>query len=170
MLIFAFLLGTIALFFQSVLSPPFILLTYAPWIALCTLSYPIPKSLYLACLAGCVMDLLSENPMGIHALNYTLIAFFLSRWRSYFSSQNPFHLSFFTLLASFFSTLLQLFLLFLFDTRIPFTGQWILGDLLIMPALDALYALIWFSLPLKAYNLGRLHCLNIKKKLFPTSP
>lgn len=169
MLIIAFLLGTITLFLQSILFPHFVLLAFAPWIALVVLYCPSPKCLYLACLSGIFIDLITDDPMGIHALNYTIIAWFLMRYKRYFLYDQPFHLSLFTLLVSFCSTLLQLFLLFLFDRRIPFAGQWAFGDLVFMPVADAIYAFLWFAWPLRLINHGSTYWLNIKKKLFPTS-
>ena len=169
MLIIAFLLATTTLFIQSVLFPHFTLLAYAPWIALIVLSRPRPKSLYLACIAGVVLDLVTDDPIGVHALNYTLIAWFLFRYRRYFNYDQPLHLSLFTLFVSLSSTLLQLFLLFLFDRRVPFAGQWAFGDLLLMPVADALYAFLWFAWPLRLLNQGSVFWRSIKKKLFPTS-
>ncbi len=170
MLKLAFFLSTIALFLQSVLSPPFSLLVYAPWIALVVLRTQSPKCLYLSLIGGIMVDLLSDDPMGVHALNYTIVALFLFRFRKFFLYDNPLHLSLFTILVSFSSTLLQLFLLFLFDRRIPFTGQWAFGDLLAMPIADAIYALVWFALPLTLYKRGRIYWLKVKKRFFPTSP
>ncbi len=152
MLGIAFFLTTAALFIQSVLFPHFTILAYAPWIALVVLTCDTPKCLYLSCLAGALLDLITDDPMGIHALNYTLIAWFLFRYRKYFLFHSPVHLSVFTLLVSLGSTLLQLFLLFLFDRRVPFTGQWVLGDLLIMPIADAAYAFFWVGCPLRLLN------------------
>lgn len=169
-LIFSFLLALIALFFQSFLFSHFVLLPFAPYLALVILCRPLPKTLCYAFLAGAIIDLLSNDPMGIHALNYTLISFFFYRYRRYFSYHTPLHLSLFTFLISFTSTLLDLFLLFLFDRRIPFTGEWCFGDLSVMPIADALYALLWFAYPLKLFEKGRNLWLNIKKKLFPTIP
>lgn len=165
-LAFAFTLALAALFFKTILFPNFVLLTFAPFLAIVTLSSPLPKCLILAFISGATLDLLSNDPMGVHALNYTVISLIFFRYRRYFSAQLPLHLSLFTFFISFGSTILQLFLLFLFDRRIPFTGKWILGDLILMPAMDALYALLWFAYPLKLFEKGKILCLNIKKKLF----
>lgn len=166
-LAFAFFLAITALFFKTILFPHIVLLTFAPFLAIATLCCPLPKCLLWAFISGAILDLLSNDPMGVHALNYTLICFVFYRYRRYFSSILPLHLSLFTFFISFGSTLLQLFLLFLFDRRIPFTGKWALGDICIMPIIDALYALVWFAYPLKFYEKGKILCLNIKKKLFP---
>lgn len=170
MLAIGFFLCLFALFLQSVLFPHFVLLSFAPWIAWVVLRYPLLSCLYLSFFAGGVVDLFTEDPIGVHALNYTLIAWFVFRYRRYFLSDLPFHLSLFTLLVSFSSTLLQLFLLFLFDRRIPFAGQWAFGDLILMPSADALYAFVWFAWPLRLINLGGVYWRSLKKRLFLKSP
>jgi rod shape-determining protein MreD len=120
-------------------------------------------------ISGAILDLFSNDPMGVHALNYTLIALTLYRYKRFFSYEQPFHLGLFTFFVSFTSTLLQIFLLFLFDRRIPFTGEWVFGDLLIMPIADALYAIVWFAYPLKFFEQGRPFWHKLKKRIFPTT-
>ncbi|HSX13721.1 MAG TPA: hypothetical protein VLE96_04785 [Chlamydiales bacterium] len=169
MLYFTFLLSAIALFLQTTLFPQFVILAFAPWIALTILTRPLPKCLPYVMIIGAIVDLLSEDPMGVHALNYTLIALVLYRYRLYFSFDQPLHLSLFTFLVSFGSTTLQLFLLFLFDRRIPFTGEWVFGDLVLMPIADALIAIVWFAYPLKLFSKGCVYWISIKKRFFPTT-
>jgi len=168
-----FLLGTIALLLQGILLPRLGILAYAPWIALLVLKESLNKTLWLSCVAGAFVDLLSDDPMGIHALNYTLVAAFLYRFRKHFLFDQPFHLSLFTALVSLSSTLFQLALLFLFDRRVPFEGRWVLADLIGMPVIDALYAFVWFSALLTLFTRLRrfwvLYWLK-RKTLSPTSP
>jgi cell shape-determining protein MreD len=157
MLTLTFALATAALILQSVLCPPFTLLPFAPWIALVSLRCPFSKTLLLVAAAGAGVDLLSDDPMGLHAINFCLTAGILFRVRNHFLYDNPFHLSLFTTLISCASTLIQIFLLFLFDRRVPFAGKWVLGDLLAMPIADGLYALVWFAAPLLLYEKLRRH-------------
>ncbi len=172
MLLITFFLTTLTLLLQNVFFPKICLLAYAPWIALSILRCELPKALWLACLSGVFVDCLSEDPSGIHALNYTTITMFLFRFKQWLVVDHPLHLSLFTVVISFMSTLLQLFLLFLFDRRVPFTGQWAFGDLSLMPLADGLYALAWISAPLfvykKTYRYVSVYWDNIKQKLFPT--
>lgn len=169
MLFFAFILGTAALFLQTVFAPQFILLVYAPWLVLIALRLGSPRSLYLAFCAGALLDLLSDDPMGVHALNYVLVTVFLCRYRRFFLSENLLHFCVLTWGASFVSTLLQVFLLFLFDRRVPFTGQWAIGDLALMPLADVLYAVLVYRLPLLVYTQGGPYWRSIKQSLFPTT-
>src|SRR5207248_347427 len=97
---FAFLLSTLALILQSTLPLPITCLAYAPWIALISLRFAPPQSLYLATCGGIAADLLSSDPIGLHTLNYALTTLGLSSWRKYGTFQNPLHFSLFTYLAS----------------------------------------------------------------------
>ncbi len=168
MILLGFLLALFALLLQTSMCFPFVLLVFAPWISLLLLSTPLSQALFLASFAGAILDLLCDDPMGVHALNYTLSALFLSQFHRYFSYEHPLHLSLFTLFFSFVSTLLQLFLLFLFDRRVPFAGEWVLGDLFVMPIVDALYALLWFAFPLIAYKKGVKYWSQMKNRIYPT--
>lgn len=171
MLTIAFFLALTALLLQGVLIPKLTLLAFAPFLAIAILKRPWIRALSLSALSGCLLDLLSDDPMGLHALNYTLITALLFRFRKHFLYDQPLHLSLFTALISFLSTLLQLVLLFLFDRRVPFSGGWIVADLIGMPVIDALYAFVWFTAPLSlcewARRLWKLYWLK-KKRAFAT--
>ncbi|MES2274139.1 MAG: hypothetical protein V4487_08095 [Chlamydiota bacterium] len=151
MLIFSFFLSLTALFLQATLFPSLNLLPFAPWIALVILRCNLGSALSLSSAAGVLMDLLSDDPIGLHALNYSITTALLYGYRKHFLFDVPLHLSLSTALVSALSTFLQLILLFLFDRRVPFSGKWILVDLGAMPVLDALYALVWFAAPLALF-------------------
>lgn len=148
MLIFAFLLALLALILQGIIIPHIALLPFAPFLALLILRCRLQSALWLSALAGAIMDLLSDDPMGLHALNYLIAASLLFRYRSHFSADRPLHLVLLTFLISALSTSIQLILLFLFDRRVPFDGRWVITELVGMPAIDALYAFAWFAAPL----------------------
>lgn len=172
MLSLAFALGAFALILQGVLHPYLPILAFAPAIAFASLRSSFPKTLWFSALAGALVDLLSEDPMGVHALNYTMAAALLYRFRNPFSHDEALHLSLYTALLSALSTILQLFLLFLFDRRIPFNGKWVLADLIGMPLFDALYAFVWFTAPLALVERLRRHWMVFwlkRKKASPTS-
>lgn len=152
MLIFAFFLGALALVLQGLIIPHIAILAFAPFLALCILRCDLIRALWLSALCGCMVDVLSEDPIGLHALNYVLTTAALYRLRNPFSYEQPLHLSLFTGFISFFSTFLLLILLFLFDRRVPFAGRWVFADLIGMPVIDALYAFVWFAPPLALAN------------------
>lgn len=171
LIFFAFFLATAASLLQGVLLPGFSLFAYAPWLALITLRCSSIRALWGAILAGAFVDLLSDHPFGLHAIAFATTSFLLLRFRKHFFFDRPLHLSLFSALISELLTLLQLFLLFLFDRRVPFSGKWVLGDLLAMPIVDGFYALIWFAGPLALFEKLRrqwgLFWLK-KKNLSPT--
>jgi len=156
MLIFAFCLATVALFFQSVCLTGIPMNAYAPWIAFVTLSNPLQKDfwrpLWLSAAAGIVADLLSDHPLGLHPIAYSLTSLLLFRFRNRFFYDRPLHLALFATLASFTSSLLQIFFLFLFDRGISSTGKWMVADWIGRSLFDGIYALIWFSGPLYLWS------------------
>lgn len=169
MLVFAFFLSLAALVLQGVLVPRLALLTFAPFVSLSIMRCKYARALWLSAMAGACIDLVSDDPMGLHALNYTLIAALLFQYRKHFLYDQPLHLSLFTGLISILSTILQLFLLFLFDRRVPFGGKWIFADLVGMPVIDALYAFVWFAAPLALFDrLRRLWVLFWLKRKNPS--
>lgn len=148
MLIFCFLLSIIALILQVVLFPQIAILPFCPFLSLVMLRTSFTQALWLGCIAGVLMDLISSDPIGVHAVGYTLAISLLFRFKKHFLYEEPFHLSLLSALFSFTSTLLGLLLLFLFDRRVPLQGRWILTDLIGMPLIDGLFAFVWFAAPL----------------------
>lgn len=124
-------------------------------LAFISLCHSLPLAIWFAAFLGGIVDLLSDDPMGVHALNYTITTALLHRFRRHLLWETPLHLSVFTAAFSAVSTFLHLLLLFLFDRRVPFDGKWILTDLLGMPIVDAFVALVLFSLPLLLFKTLR---------------
>lgn len=152
MVIIAFILATIALILQGLLLPRIAILAFAPFLALAMMRCKMKRTLWLSALAGIIGDLLSDDPMGLHALNYVIVTGLLFRVRKHFLYDQPFHLSLYTAFISSLSSALQIVLLFLFDRRVPFDGRWIFADLIGMPVIDALYAFVWFAAPLSLFD------------------
>jgi rod shape-determining protein MreD len=152
MLICAYALAHTALLLQGILLPRLAILAFAPYLALVMMRCETSKALWLSTLAGIMIDLLSDDPIGIHALNYVIVTALLIRAKMHFSHEQPLHLSVYTALISSLSTVLQLVLLFLFDRRVPFEGRWFFTELIGMPVMDALYSFIWFTAPLSLFE------------------
>ena len=169
MLIFAF---CICLFFScyfSSLTSSFTLLWFSSFLSLTVLKKKLYPSLVLACLSGMIGDIICDDPFGVHAIAHTSVVFLLYRYKIFFSSEKPLHIGIYTYFVSLTLTFLQAFLLFLFDRRIPFTGECFLGDLLIMPLLDAGFAFLMIALPLKFAQELSSWIRTIKLKYFLTS-
>lgn len=146
----AFALALFVALFGSVFLPHIRLMAFAPFLALLYMREELVASLWIATACGLCVDLFSsELRFGTHALIYCLTTFFLySQKRNFFSDQ-PLAFSLFTALISCFSTLLQLTLLYLFGTKFPFSVALLCTDGILMPFLDALYAFLWFTCPMK---------------------
>ncbi|MBS0625344.1 MAG: hypothetical protein JSS32_04770 [Verrucomicrobia bacterium] len=153
---------------QGVLFPAFPLLAFAPFFAFCCLKTTLKSTLWLAASAGLWVDLFSDDPFGLHSVNYTVISALFYPLKRRFSHEEPIHLGLYTSFISAASTLLQLFLLFLFDRRVPISGKWALVDCLGMPIVDGIYALVFLSGPLRLFQWLRyqwvVYWLRRKKK------
>ncbi len=145
----------LALFFAlcgNVFLPWVHLFAFSPFLALLYYKTSFAKSLWIASLCGIVIDLLSsEFRFGVHSLNYCLITLLLYQQKKHFVEERSLALSLFTLLISAASTLVQFFLISIFDRALPFSGKLLITDLVIMPLADATYAFIWFTCPMKLY-------------------
>jgi rod shape-determining protein MreD len=152
-LIFSF---SLALFFAicgTVFLPRVHLLAFSPFLALLYNNTHFIKALWIASLCGLIIDLLSsEFHFGVHALNYCLTTLLLYKQKKHFVEDRALALSLFTVIISIISTLLQFFLISIFDRALPLSGKLILTDLMIMPMADAAYAFIWFTCPLKLFT------------------
>ena len=130
----------------TVLFPSLRLIAFAPFLSLAFMRTSLISSLWLAFLSGLIIDLLSaELRFGTYALNYSLTTLILYNQKRHFFEDKPLSLSLFTLFFSLISTLLQLLLF----KEVTFTWKLALTDLFVMPLCDALYALFWFTIPLK---------------------
>jgi len=150
MIPFSFLLSLMALIIQMHMHFP--ILAFVPFLAVVSLLAKFSNAILLAALAGFCLDLVSSDPFGIHALNYSLCVLALYRYRTLFSATIPLQFSIYTAVFSSVSTILQIGLLFLFDSEPKFLGRW---WLVCLPCIDAVYALIWFAGPLALVRMGR---------------
>ncbi len=142
-----FFLALFSALFGTVLFPDLRLIAFAPFLAFAFMRTSFVTSLWLAFLCGLIIDLLSaELRFGSYALNYCLTTLILYKQKRHFFEEKMLSLALFTLFFSLISTLLQLMLL----KEVPFTWKLALADLFGMPIVDALYALFWFTLPMKA--------------------
>ncbi len=138
MLIFFFCLSLFVLILQTVDVFFVSFHAFLPWICLSLLKKP-KLALFLACLAGVIMDLLSASPFGVYPISYSIMALILLRYRLRFLYYNPLHFTVLNVFGSLALSILELFFLFLFDRRVPISGQWILFGVSII---DGLYAFL----------------------------
>ena len=131
------------------------ILLFAPLMTLVFSRLSLPISLWLATLSGLYVDLLSYTGiLGLSSLNYVLTTLCIYRFRSYFSEEKIHIFSLYTILFSLVSTLFQLSFDLPLITHRPPHLLTILTDLLLLPIVDGVYALLLFLYPLKLYKIA----------------
>lgn len=154
----------VALFF--LFTAPFPTLPFSPYLAILYRRSSFIKSLWVAALCGVLMDLLTDRPFGLYALNLTVVTFLFYRLRIYFIDK-PIGLASYTAILSLSTTLFSRILFFLYGQSLPLTFKGIATDFLLMPFADSLYGVLCFSLPLSLYRLGKrlyFHYLTFREK------
>jgi rod shape-determining protein MreD len=146
---------SLAFFFAvcgTVFLPRIHLFAFSPFLGILYNKCSFTKALWISSLCGLIIDLLSsEFRFGIHALCCCLTTLLLYKQKRHFVEDKALALSLFTVLISIVSTLLQLFLISIFDQALPFSAKLIVTDFMIMPLADAAYAFVWFTCPIKLY-------------------
>lgn len=151
-LVFPFSFAFVFAICGTVFLPQVHLLAFSPFLAILYNKTSVVKSLWLASLCGLILDVLSsEFRLGIHALNYCLTTLLLYRQKRHFVEDKSLALSLFTILISVVSTLMQFFLISIFDRALPLSWKLILTDFIIMPFADAVYAFLLFTYPMKLF-------------------
>ncbi len=146
-LYFPFLLAFLMTLISTAVFPGIRLMTFAPFFALSYYRLSFPKALWLSFGCGLLLDLLSsELRFGLYALASTAITAVLYMQKRHFFEDKPLAFAAFSALIS---LVLTAFLLFLTDIKLDFTS--LLTNLLLMPAIDGLYAFLWFTCPMKLY-------------------
>lgn len=159
-LLLPFLLACFALCFSQVFFPSLHLFAFAPFFALLFIRKGFLFSIWTAVICGLLMDLLNTKfHFGFCAFNCCLTTLLVYSQKRNFFEDRLFSLSCYTALISAVSSLIQLGFLALFEKHFPFKMQLVATDLIMMPALDALYGFLWFTCPMKLYQ-------NIRKFKF----
>jgi cell shape-determining protein MreD len=166
MLILTFVLASAILFLQGVDIPGISINAYIPWIALLILRQKnFLKPLFGAASCGILLDLLSDSPFGLYPICYTATTALFFRFRNRFHYDQPLQLVLFSALLSLFTSMSGDFILFLFDRRVPISGEWMLINWLIASLIDGIYSLLSVSGPLYLWTkLSRYWTLFWLKK------
>lgn len=163
MILIPFLLSLFAAIFGSVFFPKIHLIAFAPFLAIVFTRKNFVTSLWLACLCGLIIDLLSSQfRFGMHGLNYCLTTILIYHQRKHFFEEKTLALCLFTALVSAVSTTLQFFLLSAFDAGFNFSWSLIVTDFILMSILDGIYAFLWFVMPLKCIQFIRKNGFKFK--------
>lgn len=148
MLLLLFLAGLFFTLTMPILFPMLHLLYFPAFLVRCLYTLPLSRTLWFAALSGLVIDLLSPNEkLGLNAASYLITLLILTRARRHFFEDS---LSTLPILVFFFSAIqgaIHLLLTILMERPLPITPEFLLGDLILMPFLDALFAALVFTLP-----------------------
>ncbi len=146
-LYFPFLLAFLMTVISTAIFPGIRLMTFAPFFALSYYRLSFSKALWLAFGCGLLLDLLSsEMRFGLYALTSTVVTAVLYMQKRHFFEDKALAFSAFSALIS---MALTAFLFFLTDLKFHIGA--LITNLLLMPAIDGLYAFLWFTCPMKLY-------------------
>lgn len=130
-----------------VLIPSWRLSYFSPFLVVLCYQRSYLGCLWGAALCGLFLDLLSAHPrLGLYAMNYSITMSLIYTQRRNFFTDSPITLPLMTFLFSAISGGIQGCLVQLFEGEGTLSWSWIASDLLVMPALDALYAAVVFGL------------------------
>jgi rod shape-determining protein MreD len=162
--IFAFILAFLVSLLQTSFLTSFHFFALAPFLVIVYLNYRLVPSLWIATLTGFLLDLFSDHFFGFFGLSLPLITLVVYRLKRFCNYEKPLSVLLYTSFVSFIYSLVQPVLLFLFDKGLSLSIQWIFYDLLIMPLLDGVLALVLFVIPLKLYDLSKKQAKRLTRR------
>jgi len=157
------LLTTLFLWYGTALFPFVHVWPFAPFLATVFHRVPFISALWISSFIGLAMDLTSsEYPFAVFSISHVVCTVFLYSQKRHFFEDKPIGFCLFSALISTFLSLILIFFSFFFSTKIPLTLASFFFDLVLMPPIDALYALIWVLTPTTLYGYIRRYVI-IKK-------
>jgi rod shape-determining protein MreD len=140
----------------SSLSPYFRLSFFAPFLVIACYKKPLIACLWFSLLCGLILDLLSSHTrIGIHALTFCITISLLYPQKRNFFADSLSTLPIMTFLFASLSSFIMALLLYSLEMNSMLSWNWILTDLIIMPAADGLYAFCCFILPALLFGKPR---------------
>ncbi|MCX6989564.1 MAG: hypothetical protein NTX49_00630 [Chlamydiae bacterium] len=165
---YPFSLALFCVFFGSIILPDFRLIAFSPFFAIVFQRTSYIKSLWICFLCGLILDTFSsQQHFGLYSLCYLVVAGISYSQKKHFFEDKPLALSLFSGLISSVCGMGLLLLTFMFGRQFPITLEVIISETLVTPILDALYAFVWFTVPIKIYlyiSSGRLKKIFEKKE------
>lgn len=151
-LLFPFMLALSFILFGHIFFPYLRLSAFAPFLAILYNRTTVSKALWISFGCGIIIDLISSHTrLGIYALNFVLTTALLYPQRKHFFEEKASALSLFATLIAALSTLLQFFLISIFDKGVPLSLTTLFSDVVLMSIFDGVYAFLWFTCPMKLY-------------------
>jgi rod shape-determining protein MreD len=140
---------------------------FAPVLARSFISHPFKQALIHALIAGLFMDCISSAlPFGTEMIVFCFLTLLLFRFKRHFFSDKLLSFALFTAIISIMYTIVTYLLFTLNDQPVNFLWKSLISDFAIMPVIDAVYALIWFSLPkfLVVQTAVKMKAFHVKKE------
>src|ERR1700722_15018287 len=148
-----FILSLTVALFGSAIFPSIRLFAFAPFLALVFMRFSLLNALWFALAIGFLVDLLStEMRFGAFSLIYCLTTVLTYHQKRHFFDDKPLALSLYTGLISIVASSLELLFLYALDAHMPLNWLVVSVDVFGMSVLDALYAFICFTCPIKIYQ------------------
>ena len=157
------ILACIAYLFFHAFFPHIKLICFAPFLAVLFIQTKATIALWLSALTGVFADLFSSHFFGMYALVFVLVCALLYRQKRFFAVK-PINLAIYTAIISVVITIIEPVLLFLFEKKVLLSWKWFFTDLIIMPTLDGLYAIVWFAYPIKLYDIVKKQMIRVLAK------
>jgi hypothetical protein len=148
--------------FACFLFPSIRPLGYVGALTLTISRFPLPYALWIGAGIGLLIDAASPSiPFGFFAINYTLSALVVFRYKKFFSEEKILIFPIYAILFSFISTFIHFILYGLIDLQLKLNFFTLLTDLILMPIFDGVYAFLFVFGPIALYR----HLLSKKQIL-----
>lgn len=145
----AFFLCSFYALFLPVFVPQLRLTYFAPFLILLFYRTNYSICLWTSLTVGLFIDLLTTDArFGLYALNYSLTTALLYHFKKLFFDDYASTVPCMTIFFAILSTCIQAVLLYAFNKKLIISWDWIGTDLVAMPILDGVYALVGIMLPL----------------------
>lgn len=153
---YSLIIGIFFSLFQTALFTHFLFLSLSPALAIILLECRRELALILAFLLGLFLDLICSTPFGLYALVFTLATALCERHKQLF----PIGLVgvfLYTAEISIACQLLEVIALAFLQHAPVLSFKWLFTDLILMPCIDGVYGVVFFALPIKAFQMLQLH-------------
>ena len=128
------------------------LFAFAPFFAITFQRIRFIPSLWICLLSGLFMDTISsQEHFGAYAICYTVVGFVSYGQKRHFFEEKAIALSLYTLLISSIFSLSFMIITRFLGKGLALSPEFLFSELVFTPFLDALYAFIWFTVPMRAY-------------------
>jgi hypothetical protein len=147
-----FIFAIILTLLGHVIFSPFRLFVLSPFLVYVYYRFSFKRALGIALGCGFIIDVFSsEARLVMYTATFFCTALLLYRQKRHFFEDSGLPFAVFTVINSFFLTLICCFMSLVFEGRFFFSVEFCAMDLFLMPIFDGVYGFLWFSSLLKLY-------------------